>query len=222
MSSFDTMDILTLLSDEKEGSCYVNELYHALLEYIKSGEAIPDMGHPDFAYGACGNMNETFYSTYKPSRCAVYKLAAACSKHLNNFDMNYTWYRDLSTWPEFCKFVLEREQINSFKRRFRKVTKSHNYYVQNNECPACGARRRDYFFNTSEEVSVDIKDGLVHVECRYCGKFNISFAAFKVLNSFEKKSKLSVFLFTRPNKNTELKSKITPKLLRETLKIYLK
>jgi len=218
----DTREILTLLNDVEHGSSYVSELYHALIEYIKSGEAISDMGHPDFAWGACGNMDETYYSSYKPSTCAVFQLARACSRYLNDFDMNYTWYRNLSTWLEFCKFVVERAQINVLKWNLRKLIKSHNYYVRKIECPACGSRRRDSFLDTNDEVYVETKDRLVHVNCRRCGKYNMTFSAFKFLNTFENKAKLFVFLFTRADKHLECESTITPKLLKETLKIYLK
>jgi hypothetical protein len=148
-----TRAILTLLNDVDYGAWHVTEIYHALIEYIKSGEAISDMGHTDFARGACGNTDETFYSRYKPSTCTVFQLAKACSRYLAEFDMGYVWYRNLGIWQEFCKFVVERERINYLRRRI----KSHNYYVRNIECPACGSRKHHHLLDIEGEISVETK-----------------------------------------------------------------
>ncbi len=119
MSESAKEEILTLLKDSEYGASHIIELYHALLEYIKSGKAISDMGHPDFSRGAFANSDEGFYSSYKPSTCSLFLLARAFSRYLNNYDMPYIWYRDLGTWQKFCKFVLERSRVESFRRRFR-------------------------------------------------------------------------------------------------------
>jgi len=200
VKKIDTREILALLDDGENGPSKVSELYHALIEYIKSGNAIPDMGHPDFALGACGNADEKLYSSYKPSTCTVFQLAQTFSRYTSNFDMPYTWYRSLSTWQEFCKFVAERAQIDNLRRNFRKTIKSHNYYFCKTECPACGARRRDFFLDIEDEVYVKIQERLVLIDCRRCGKYRMSFPSFNFLYSNENKAKLFVFLFTRTDK----------------------
>ena len=219
MHKSDSKEIFTLLNDEKYGASCIFEIYHALLEFVRSGKAIYDMGHPDFFLGATGNMDETLYSSYSPS-LTVFQLAKACTKYLKNFDTKLVWYRDLSTWQNFCKYVVELYQIQYFKRNFRKAIKSYNHYIRAIECPACGSRRYNYRLNskTKGEVYIKDKDNLVYIDCRRCGKYIITHGAFKYLDSFEKKAKLYVFLSTRVDKKNEFELKITPKILKEIIK----
>ena len=216
MYESDLKVILSLLKDKENGAWYISEIYHALLEYIRYGEAISDMGHPDFHLGASGNIHGTYHSNYSPSS-TIFQLASACSNYLNNFDTELIWYRDLSTWEKFCKFVVELKQIKYFKRNFRKAIKSYKYYIGRIECPACGSVRNNYKFDRTDEVYLEDKDNLVFVNCRRCGKYIISHGSFKYLDSFEKKAKLYVFLSTRADRNNEYELKITPKILKEII-----
>jgi transcription elongation factor Elf1 len=216
MNTADISEISALLHDEEAGASYIFEIHHALIEYIRSGNAISDMGHPDFFLGASGDTNRTLYSRYPPS-LAVFQLARACSKYLKNFDTRLIWYRDLSTWEKFCQFIVELHQLDYLRSNYRKAIKSHKYYLRQLECPACGSRQYNSRSGSKDEIHLDDKDNLVYIECRRCGRYIMTHSAFKSLDSFEKKAKLYVFLSTRANRQSEFNTKITPKVLREIL-----
>lgn len=188
--------IFLFLNNEKNGSYYIFEIYHALLEYIKSGKAIDDMGHPDFIFGSCGDLNKSHYSRYYSSSLIIFKIVQAFSEYLNEFEPDLVWYRDLSTWQNFCKYIIEIHQINYFKNNFPRPYLSYNHYLKKIECPACGIRKYIPKSDKEDKISVIDKDGLIHVNCRRCGKYVITHGSFKYLDSFEKKAKLYVFLFT--------------------------
>ena len=128
------------------------------------------------------------------------------------------WYRDLSTWQNFCKYVVELDQIKYFKRHFSRVIKSYKHYIRTIECPACGLRKHNYRLDFEDKVYINDKGSLVYIDCRRCGKYIISHGAFKYLDSFEKKAKLYVFLSTRIDKNNKDELEITPKILKEIIK----
>ena len=205
-------EIISLFNNENDSVRYIFEIHHSLIEYIKSGQAIPDMGHPDFFAGATDQKNYQ-YSSYSPS-LRIFQLAKACSNYLKNFDTRLIWYRDLSTWKNFCRFVIEVHQIKFFKRN-RHLVISHKYYLRKIECPACGIRRIDIYSTNHDEIYLTKKDNLVYIDCRRCGKYIITTGSFKYLDDFEKKSKLFVYLTTRPEKKDE--QIITPKFLREKM-----
>lgn len=219
MQKPDIGEILSLLNNENDGLGYIFEVYHALIEFIKSGNAIYDMGHPDFYMGAI-NYPGYNYSSYLPT-LTIFQLAKACSNYLKHFDTRLVWYRDLSTWENFCKFVMEVHQIKYFKRN-RRLVISYNYYLLKKECPACGIRRINFFSEKEDEIYLSKKDNLVFINCRRCGKYILTTGTFKYLDDFEKKSKLYVFLATRPKKTKKNELKVSPKILREILaRLYM-
>lgn len=189
------------------------EIYHAIIEYIKSGNAISDMGHPDFLDGA-KNKSKNQYSSYSPD-LTIYRLAKTFSDFLSNYDTALIWYRDLSTWEKFCKFIIEIHQNEVLKKKGRLV-KSINYYLNNQICPACGIQKFNYINNKKDKISLTRDKNLIFVKCRRCGKFIITSGSFKYLDTFAKKSKLFVFLHTRTNK--ECNDLINPQKLREIIK----
>jgi len=205
-------ELLKLITNQDDGPYYILEIYHAIIEYIKSGNAIKDMGHPHFYFGATGHNDSSFDSTYSPT-LPIFQLAKACSNYLKHFDTRLIWYRDLSTWENFCKFVMEINQINFFKRN-RRLIISYKYYLRKKECPSCGIQQIDYFGN-EDKIFLTKKENRIFIDCRRCGKYVLTTACFKYLDDFEKKSKLYVFLATRPEKERE--KNITPKILKEIL-----
>ncbi len=213
MQNSNISEILSLFNDEKHGVYNIFEIHHALIEYIKSGKAISDMGHPDFFFGATENSAYN-YSSYRPS-LAIFQLAKAFSNCLKQFDTKLIWYRDLSTWKDFCKFVMEVHLTKSLKKK-RRLVISHNYYLHNSECPACGIRRFNLYSSEEDKIDLFKKNNLVYIDCRRCGTYILTTGTFKYLDEFEKKSKLFVYLTTRPERKHELK--ITPKFLREIIK----
>ncbi len=206
-------EILNLFRNGNNGLGNIFEIYHSLIEYIKSGEAIYDMGHPDFYMGAIR------YPGYKPSsyspNLSIFQLARTLSTYLNHFDTTLVWYRDLSSWDNFCKFVMEIHQINYLKRN-RRLFISFKHYLNKEECPACGLKRLDYFSLKEDHIYLSRKENLIFIDCRRCGNYILTTGAFKYLDDFEKKSKLHVFLATRPEKKADMK--ITPKILKEVIK----
>lgn len=214
MKNPDIKNILTLLNDENEGVSNLFEIYHAIIEYIKSGKAINDMGHPDFYMGAIGYPDYN-YTTYPPD-IPIFKLAKAFSTYLNHFNTNYIWYRDLSSWKKFCKFIMEIHQVHFFERN-RRLIISYKHYLKKEECPACGLKRLDFFASKEDEIYLSKKGNLIYVNCRRCGNYILTTGSFKYLDDFEKKSKLHVFLATRPEKDRNTDIKITPKILKEII-----
>lgn len=209
----DISELLSLINDEDKGLGYIFEIYHALIEFIKSGNAIYDMGHPDFFMGAI-NYPGYKYSSYSPT-LTVFQLAKSCSNYLKHFDTRLVWYRDLSTWQSFCKFVMEINQINNFKRK-RRLIISHKYYLRRKECPACGIQQVDFFGNENK-IFLTKKGNLVFIDCKRCGKYILTTGTFRYLEDFEKKSKLYVFLATRSKKERKNEIKINPKILKQIL-----
>jgi len=51
MQKPDVEEILSLFRDGNEDIGYIFEVYEAIIEFIKSGKAIPDMGHGAFYMG---------------------------------------------------------------------------------------------------------------------------------------------------------------------------
>ena len=215
MQNPDIDKVLTLFRKENDGLSNIFEIYHAIIEYIKSGKAIYDIGHPDFYMGA---IRQPGYksSSYSPN-LSIFQLAKTLSIYLKHFDTNLVWYRDLSSWENFCKFVMEIHQIRFFKRN-RCLIIDYNHYLQKEECPACGLKRLDIFTLREGEIYLSRKDNLVSIDCRHCGNYILTTGTFKYLEDFEKKSKLHVFLATRPSKEKKVSLKITPKILKEIIK----
>lgn len=218
MYNNDLNSILTLLKDEKDGAGNIQEIYHAFLEYIKSGQAISDMGHPDFMSGARGTGADADYSSFRPSS-TIFQLVSSCSKYLNNYDMNLVWYRDLSTWEKYCKYVVELKQVQYFQRHFPKVIKSYKSYIRSKICPACGTVRYNDIYDSTDEIFLENRGSNVFIDCRRCGKYVLSHSSFKELDSFEKKAKLFVSLATRQNKQSDYGSPITPKIVKRLYRL---
>jgi hypothetical protein len=212
----DLESILSLLTDEEDGAWNIQEIYHAFLEYIKSGQAISDMGHPDFMRGARGAGTNANYSSFRPSS-TIFKLVSSCSKYLNNYDMSLIWYRDLSTWEKYCKYVVELKQIRYFQKHFTKAIKSYKSYIGRKTCPACGTARYNDISDKTDQIFLENRGSNVFIDCRRCGKYVLSHSSFNELDSFEKKAKLFVSLVTRQNKYSDYGSPITPKILKMRL-----
>ncbi len=214
MQKPDIKEITSLLNDENDSLSYIFEIYHSIIEFIRSGNAIEDMGHPDFYMGAI-NYPGYKYTSYPPT-LTIFKLAKACSNYLSHFNTNLIWYRDLSTWENFCKFVMEVRQIRYFKRK-RRLFISYKHYLRIQECPSCGLMKTD-FYGREYEVSLTKNENLIAVNCERCGKYILTTSTFKYLDDFEKKSRLFVFLSTRMNKEIDNGLTIMPKSLKEIIK----
>ncbi len=215
MQKTDINEILSLINNKDKGLGYILEIYHALIEFIKSGNAIRDMGHPDFYFGATC-YKDYHYSSYPPS-LTIFQLAKAFSDCLKKYDTSYVWFRDLSTWEDFCKFIIELHQIRYFYRNHLWPIKSYKYYLRKTECPACGTKRINYRFDLKFKVNVKEIDKSIYIECRSCGNYILTRNAIKYLDSFEKKAKLYVYLSTRVKNKNIFGPKITPKMLKEMI-----
>lgn len=213
MLKADIKPIISLLTDKEDGAWNVQELYHSLIEYIRSGDAISDMGHPNFIQGARGEYDASSFTTYSPNT-TIYVLVSEFSRYLNNFDVSLIWYRDLSSWEKFCRYIVELKQIKYFKRHFAKVVKSHNHYLQRKICPSCGTMRYNDIYDRTNEIFLEHKGSQVYINCRRCGKYVLTHSAFQCLDTFEKKSKLYVYLATRQRKDSGYDLILSPKKLR--------
>ncbi len=171
------------------------------------------MGHPDFYMGA-RSAPDYNYSSFPPT-LTIFQIAKTYSNYLKHFDSRLVWYRDLSTWESFCKFVLEINQTKYFIRN-RRLIKSYKYYLRRNECPSCGIQQFD-FLGKKDEIYLTKKGKLISINCRRCGKYILTTGTFKYLDSFEKKSRLYVILATSPKKLKNYEQIISPKILKEIL-----
>ena len=214
MLNSDLDAVLRLFNDKETNLDNIFEIYHSLIIFIISGKAISDMGHPDFYMGAI-NYPDYKYSSFSP-RINIFQITKTLSKYLNNFDTNLIWYRDLSTWEKFCKFVMERYQIRRFTLT-RKLIKSYKHYLRVSECPACGLKKYNDYNNEEEDISIGKTDKYINVNCRRCGKFSITTSAFKELDSFENKSKLYVYLSTREKVKKHEEFLVNPKTIRKII-----
>ncbi|MEA2078227.1 MAG: hypothetical protein U9O95_09455 [Candidatus Marinimicrobia bacterium] len=186
-------------------------IYHALLEYIKSGEAIPyrDMGHPDFSMGY-RNYKGYKYSTHKPSS-SLFKVVQYYSEQVKDIGKSYIWYRDLSSWEKYCQFVIEQHYIKIFERRGKTPKHGYEYYIRHCECPACGTKKYSEYSSGNNNINIKFNGKYVQVKCSRCHQFRINKSAFQYLDTYEKKAKLSVFLMKNENYKTIINKRFLDK-----------
>jgi len=209
-----TKSLSSLFLNTEMDSYFVTEIYHALIEYIKSGEAINDMGHPDFLRGASGNILNAQYSSYSP-KSSFFQIVKSFSEFLLNHELNYVWYRELNTWKKYCQFIVELHQINLSTRTGARIYKSWAPFVNRCICPSCGLHQYDYIRFKPNDLIINIVNNHVFIDCERCGQYSMQKSTFKRLDTYELKAKLFVYLVTRNHRHEDLELVVTNSILNE-------
>jgi len=86
----------------------------------KSGHGFhnADGGHPVYLIGSKGKISKEQDPADSPDKSALFKMLSSLSIKLKDNDIeasHYNWWQDLSTWQQYCQFIVTsyQDKINN-------------------------------------------------------------------------------------------------------------